>query len=493
MGKRMLIVFTILLLTLSAGCDLIPSIVPQDTPAGPSLDELSTISAFTTQVNSLPVDIPELPTLTLTPDLTVPEQVTEQPTKTTMPGSIKITGITQKSPGVAQINWEATGNFPSGFKVVYTEEQIQPTYPQNSYASVGSSTARSAVINYQPDRIYYVRVCRFIFESCDIYSDLGIFVFAPPTPTPKPTKTPSTQLINGTQVEYDTSLVITLVKGGAQGKAYIEWKDKTTIAKGYKILYSTSSQTPTFGTDPYFSITDPKARSAFVDGTSAAKYYYRICRYNGTACTSYSAVYTYTFPTYTPIDDTAITISSITNVGVGTAQVNWTATGTFDNGFKILYSKTNALPGLSDSVTVVSDGAARVGSIIGDPSALYHVRVCKYSGTDCAVYSPVVDFTFDADPIEIKLLGVTDGTAAGAMDLTWSISGGSTPYGFKILMSANATPDLTNSTLFTAADGATTATINGASSTTYYLRLCKSLGSTCGPYSNIVTFTTDAT
>ena len=65
------------------------------------------------------------------------------------------------------------------------------------------------------------------------------------------------------------TLVITLIKGGTDGKAYFTWEDKSTSAKGYKILYSTSSQTPTYGVDSYFYIADPTVRSAYIDGSSA--------------------------------------------------------------------------------------------------------------------------------------------------------------------------------------------------------------------------------
>lgn len=500
MGKRIWLLFVIFVLTLSTGCELNFSGSSKATPSGPSLDELSTLSALSTQAYTTPtldgsltstpvLDIAgqggELPTATITP----------KPTKTSMPGTIKITSITQKSPGLAIVKWDAVGDFPYGFKIVFTEVQSQPTYPESNFTTISSSSARAGVINYVADRIYYVRVCRFMSNSCDLYSDLGIFAYAPPTKTPKPTKTASSVVINGTAVPFDPTLVITMIKGGSNGKAYFEWKDSQTEAKGYKIVYSTTSTTPTLGTDSVFVISDPKARSAYVDGASATKYYYRICRYTGTDCNAYSAVYTFTFPTIAGTstatsDASSITITSITNTDTGVAQVNWSATGTFPNGFKILYSKTNALPTLSDNVTVVSDGSVRVGSITGDPSALYHVRVCKYSGTDCTIYSPVFDFTFDADPIAINLISAVDGASPGDIDLTWSISGGTTPNGFKILLSSNATPDLTNSTVSTAANGDTTATVTGTTSTLYYVRICKSLGSTCGVYSNILSITT---
>ena len=123
MGKRIWLVFVIIVYILTAGCGLIPTTLPQATQVGISDAEIATLSAFATQANLPPIsEIPdpasltstaqqggELPTITNTPE-------SEQATKTPLPGSIKITAITQKSSGIAQITWEATGDFPSGFK-----------------------------------------------------------------------------------------------------------------------------------------------------------------------------------------------------------------------------------------------------------------------------------------------------------------------------------------------------------------------------------------
>lgn len=510
MGKRIWLLFVIIVLTLSTGCDLNFSTTLQETPSGPSLDDLSTLSALSTQnFTNATLELPGLPTFTSTVDLNELGEGGEKPTKTPMAGSIKITAITQRSPGVALVTWETTGDFPSGFKIVITDQQIKPTYPDNIFTSVYSSTARSGVINYTADRIYYVRVCRFMIDSCDIYSDLGIFAFAPPTATPKPTKTPSASGgtgstgTSGTTVPYDSTLIITLMKGGTDGKAYMAWTDKSTSAKGYKIVYSTTNSVPSLGTDSNFYVPDSTARFAYVDGASNTKYYYRLCRYTGTTCSSYSAVYTFTFPVYsissTPtitstVDSSTITISTITDTSTGVAQVNWTATGTFTNGFKILYSKTTALPTLSDSVTVVSDGSLRLGNINGDPSGTYHVRVCKYSGSDCTVYSPVVDFTFAADPAVITITDLVDNTTVGSIDLDWTATGTFT-NGFKVLYSTSqATPTYENASILTVSNGSTrTATIVGTENTHYYLRVCKFTGTGCGVYSNIVEFTTQTT
>ncbi|PKO01161.1 MAG: hypothetical protein CVU42_01570 [Chloroflexi bacterium HGW-Chloroflexi-4] len=509
MGKRIWLFFVIIVLTLSTGCDTLLSGLSQPKPVGPSLDEISTLSALATEANSTPtldLSIPLMPTST--PFLDMIGQGGEatdenssaggiNATKTIMPGEIRITGITKKSAGVAQINWETSGEFPYGYKIVYTDQQTYPTYPENTFTSIYNSNAKAGVISYVPDRIYYVRVCRVLVDSCDLYSDLGIFAFAPPTATPKPTKTPSKVVVGGTTVPYDSTLTIDIIKSASTGKAYFAWTDKSSSSKGYKIVYSSSSQIPTYGKDPYFYIADSATRSAYVDGNSNTKYYYRICRFDGSKCTAYSAVYAFTFPSYSitsTADSSTITISSINDTATGVAQVNWTASGSFPNGFKILYSKTNSLPTLADSVTVVSDGSLRLGSISGDPSATYHVRVCKYSGGECIVYSPVVDFTFAADSAVITITNLVDNATEGSIDLDWTATGTFT-NGFKVLYSTSqSTPTYENASLLAISDGSTrTATVVGSENTHYYLRVCKFTGSGCGVYSNIVEFTTQTT
>ncbi len=508
MGKRIWFLFVMIILTLSTGCGTLLSGISQPTSVGPSLDEISTLSALATQANLTPtldLSIPLMPTSTpflelegqggeATSENISPED--NNPIKTAMPGEIKITGISQKSAGVAQINWDATGDFPFGFKIVFTDQQSYPTFPENSSVSVINSSSRVGFFTYSADRIYYVRVCRLIVDKCDIYSDLGIFAFAPPTATPKPTKTASIVVgSGGTSVPYDSTLTIDLIKSASVGKAYFAWTDKSSSPKGYKIVYSSSSQVPTYGTDPYFYIADSTVRSAYVDGSSNTKYYYRICRFDGTKCTAYSAVYTFTFPTYSitsTADSSTISITSISDTSTGVAQVNWTASGSFPNGFKILYSKTTSLPTLADSYTVVSDGTLRLGSITGDPSATYHVRVCKYSGGECVVYSPVVDFTFAADPAVITITGLVDNSSVvGSVDLEWTATG-TFSNGFKVLYSTSqSTPTYENASVIAVPSGSTrAATITGSGNTHYYLRVCKSSGTGCGVYSNVVEFTT---
>lgn len=495
MIKRVWLVVVILGMLFSVGCDLLATTGTQETAVALSDFEIATLEALSTQVNSTPDGILRLPTPTLKP-----EGASES-----SEASITITGISEQTPGVANVTWQASGDFPSGFKVVWSDAQGYPTYPENSAVAVASSIARSAQITVTPGVIYYVRVCRFVNESCDVYSDLGIFAFSSATPNPKPVmdlratvtaaahRHDATASVSGTALSYDPTLKITLMKGGEDGKAYMAWTDKNPGSSGYKIVYSKTSTTPTYGTDSYFYIADSNARSAYVEGDSSTQYYYRLCRVSSSGCGSYSEVYSYKFPvanTVTP-DASTITLTAITDTATGAAQVTWTASGTFSNGFKILYSKTNTLPTLSDSVTYVSDGSARLGSISGDPSGTYHVRVCKYTGSGCSVYSSVMDFTFASDPATITINGLADNSASGAIDLGWTTASGTFPNGFKILLATSATPTYENATtMVAAASGATSGTITGSANTHYYLRVCKYTGSGCGVYSNIVEFTT---
>jgi hypothetical protein len=190
-------------------------------------------------------------------------------------------------------------------------------------------------------------------------------------------------------------------------------------------------------------------------------------------------------PTITPTpaataDSSTIVITSINNVAAGSVQVNFTATGSFPNGFKILYSKTTTLPTLSDNVVVISDGTLRTGLISGDPSGTYYIRVCKYSGSDCTIYSAVSTFTFSADTSTINITGLKDNTTTGYIDLTWTATG-TFPNGFKLLYSTTqSSPTYENASSVTISNSAArTGTIPGLPATFYYLAVCKFTGTTC--------------
>ncbi len=83
----------------------------------------------------------------------------------------------------------------------------------------------------------------------------------------------------------------------------VTWTYTGNALHGYKLVYSKTSQTPTFGTDNAIYYSDPSRNSGNLsnaDGKSAGTYYVRICAYtNGTEdepCVDYSNVVTVQVP-----------------------------------------------------------------------------------------------------------------------------------------------------------------------------------------------------
>lgn len=496
MAKRLMIFIALFGLMLITGCAFFTVNTPQP---GISDAELATLIANGTQQVLL-----SQPT---TPPSETPLPVVEPTiTKTTSPGSIVITSIVESGPGRAIISWDPIGDFPSGFKIVWTDVQGLPTFPENNSVYTSDPYARSSMISGVVGRIYYVRVCRFTGDQCDLYSNLGIFALTRTALTPLPTITARPADATATkQAALATSsgggggagtagmyIKILEMKGGEDGKAYIKWDSGYKPSAGFKIVYSKTSTTPTYGNDYYFNISDGTVRDAWVDGVQGSKYYYRICGYNGTKCEVYSPVFTYTFPgtpppatpvpTATP-DLAVITITGITDYVPGQVRVNWDATGTFPTGFKVLFSKTNPLPTLADSYVVVSDGSLRTALVAVEPGQLVYCRVCKYYGGNCVVYSPAMSFTAAAATVETDFTLTSGSTVAGSVELNWTITSDS-PNGYKILWD-NATPvpdnaykgDVSDPTIHTFTDAA-------MQLGTVYAKICRWSGFWCLSYSN---------
>jgi hypothetical protein len=428
------------------------------------------------------------------------------PTSST--GPIKITSVEDRGNGTAIIHWEANGTFPSGFQVVWSSIHENPTYPDDSSAYASEPGARSALISGKVGTIYYARVCRYNNGGCDQYSNVGIFALKAMTPTATKysgsggsstvktsTSTPAAYNSKGTPISSTASINITKMVETEPGKAHMYWTASGTFAKGFKIVYSKTDTTPTYGENSYYAIASGTIRDAFVDGANGTKYYYRVCRFTGTTCDIYSNTYTFTYSgtkATNTTDPAVINITSIVPAAVGQATVTWTATGTFPSGFKIVFSKTNTSPTLSDSYVYISNGAARTGTFSGSPGSKYYVRVCKYYNSACVAYSPTVSFTFPTatattDPAVITITSVTDG-ALGQAVVNWDASGGTFPDGFKVMYSdTNAIPTPSD-TVVVKASADRTATIDGIPGTTYYVAVCKIVSGTCGKYSNIVSF-----
>lgn len=291
MRYRILIVFTILVLLLSA-CG----------SSGSDQDLANRVATMMAEANIATMQTTSGP---IAPSQTPPPISTIQQTSAPAPDArITITGFQESAPGRGIITWDAVGVFPYGFNVVWTTETRIPELPGDQYAYTGNPDARSAMISGSVGQVILVRVCRVAGGSCDVYSDVGIFAFTANAPTLTPQATAVFTIVppspggggGGVTLTPAPTIVITGVSGGGNGKAHMTWTSTVTPKKGFAILYSTSDKEPTWEKNAYFIVNDGAAREAYVDGKAGKTYYYRICTLKEGKCDLYSPAVTFTFP-----------------------------------------------------------------------------------------------------------------------------------------------------------------------------------------------------
>ncbi len=502
MLKRASISILVMAMLVLAACDQAPT--PTANPVSEA--DMSTLVALATSVAAASEAAPSAEAQQQ-PTAAEASPVEQPATHTPVPASITVTGATETAAGKITVFWDAIGDFPSGFKVVWTDVQGLPTFPENTNLYVNDANARSATIGVETGKIYYLRVCRFTGDGCDTYSNLWIFALQLTELTPQgtatqgaaatATKTPKP--VTGATATSSKVIKILEMKGGEDGKAYIKWQSSYNPSAGFKIVYSTSNQTPTYGTDPYFYISKNTTREAWVDGVQGTTYYYRICGYTGSVCEVYSPTYTYKFPGNTPTpkpsatpDGSTLSITSIADSAPGAVQVTWSASGSFPNGYKVVYSQTNPLPTMADGYVYVDNESTHTAVVSGlEPGKQYYFRVCKYYGGNCTIYSAASTFTVAAAAEESGFTLSEVSNVVGSVEIAWSISSNSA-NGYKVLMSATE-PVPADAYLALVSDPATHNYVDASTPEgTVYYRVCRWSGSWCLSYSNTLAVTITA-
>jgi len=461
--------------------------------------------------------LPEVIPASETPLPTAQSTATINAPAATPDAVITITSIQETGAGRAIVYWDAIGDFPAGYTVVWTTETRQPLLPADDNTYTGDPNARSAMLSGLPGYVYVVRVCRTTSGGCDVYSKAGFFAFNSyaPTPTINWTKTAAAKTAiasipsgggggGATATATVMKFAIVSMDGGADLKAHMVWTSDVSPSEGFRIYYSTTNEEPKQGSDSYFVIQDGKTREAYVDGKTGTTYYYRICKIDDGACVAYTASFKFTFPGTAPAatatpkptatqDAADILIATIVDTSVGKAVITWGASGQFPEGFRVLYSASDDTPDLNDTVVTVSDSAARSAEVSGIPNTQYYFRVCKYVAGSCVVYSPVVTFKFAA-PLEDAAFDLSvDGTVTdlGNVGLTWAALDPA-PAGLLVLWKVSpAVPAYPADVKMQIANGAATSClITGLTSgTTYNFRLCKFDGQICTAYSTTASAT----
>jgi hypothetical protein len=241
-----------------------------------------------------------------------PDPITATAASTQVPASITITGLVDNGSGLASIYWETSGDFPAGFELVWSDVDVNPTFPGDPSMYISNPNKRSAQIQGELGKIYYVRLCRYVSNSCDAYSPVGIIGFVAPsaTPTLTPTATATPKFLPMMPPLYKTPVTstyssepyiyISSIKSTGAGAALIYWTAYGDFPNGFLILYSEGTTVPSYGDYSSYKISDGSDRSATVIGGFGSTYTFVICRWTGTTCDTYSNAYEYTFAAVTP-------------------------------------------------------------------------------------------------------------------------------------------------------------------------------------------------
>jgi len=238
-----------------------------------------------------------------------PDTAATNAAATNAAASITITGVVDNGGGLATIYWESVGDFPAGFELVWSDSNKTPTFPQDPSIYISDPNKRSAQIQGDISKKYYVRICRYVNNSCDIYSNVGTIKFAKPTPTVTLTMAPTaTAFYYPPPPIYPTATVysgapyikITSITYAGSGTATIRWQAYGSFPNGFLVLYAAGSTVPYYGDYPYYKVASSTARSATVYGTNGKTYTFVVCRWTGTSCDMNSPAYVYKFTAATP-------------------------------------------------------------------------------------------------------------------------------------------------------------------------------------------------
>ncbi|HET59189.1 MAG TPA: fibronectin type III domain-containing protein [Chloroflexi bacterium] len=428
-------------------------------------------------------------------EVTRTKEAEATPTATALPaGSVTLTAIDTDEKGIVTVQWTLDGAAPQGFRVIWSGHTNTPTYPESESKWLKNEDARSLSIGgFLPGIEYHYRVCIVDGGDCLTYSNIiSYLVPETATPTPKPTKTATpTPIGGGAPFLSIKSLVET-----EPGTVKIQWQKTGSFPNGYRILWVEGTAKPTYPGSEQAVVSQEATTSAFVKNLTAGKTYtFRMCRIVSGGCDTYSEVKKITLSDGNGGTDSLV-LQSVSSYDDDAVKVEWTASGSFPNGFKVVYSSSNPTPVYpGDSYKYLNDSTARNTVVSGlTQGTKYYFCVCKFVSGSCVLYSNVKTITLPItetktptpDASSISLNPIID-EGSGSVTVKW-IAEGSFPQGFKVVWS-----DVVNQPTFPENDwyrvsspSDRTATIAGfESGKTYYFRVCRYLDGVCDIYSNM--------
>jgi hypothetical protein len=301
--------------------------------------------------------------------------------------SLKITSVQSDGYGNTNVYWIANGSFPNGIKIVWSDTTSEPVYPGNSNLHISDSTATYGRVEGITGSKVYFRICRYDGSNCDFYSETYTY-----------------SITNMPVSEAAKSIRITSINNDGTGNADVVWSAVGYFPKGFKVVWSPDTKKPVYPGNDFVYISSPNARIADVTGDAGRKYYFRVCEYLGDSCGIYSNTYEFTYaekpttdsPKATTTPDTStITITAVEEYAPGKLYIGWTVTGSFPDGFMLIWSATNSTPTYPGSnYSIYSNPETRAVGMTGTAGDSRYIRVCKIVGGSCGVYSNTVSYVF---------------------------------------------------------------------------------------------------
>lgn len=206
--------------------------------------------------------VAEAPKTTSTP------KPTQKPANTS--GSISLSGV--KVDNGIKLDWSVSNlDVSKGFKVVWSKDNPNPVYPGNNYAYLDNSGSRSYTFSKKDGKTYYFRVCQYLGGSCGKYSN-SVQVTAPSAP----------------------AFSVTGLTLSDAGGFNVSWSVTGNPVNGYKLLWSTTDETPDYPGAEGAQYYGSDATSGSVSGSGTV--YVRICAKNNEGGCFYSNAITKTLP-----------------------------------------------------------------------------------------------------------------------------------------------------------------------------------------------------
>lgn len=342
---------------------------------------------------------------------------------------------TLQSDGSVKTDWSSYSGDLKYYKVVRSQTNSDPVYPDDGYIFYSSSVTEYTDKNPQSGKNYY-RVCAITKSSDRLCSNvvalesssaantcIQVITYAKKGSECKSYATPCDVPSGWTKVDSCDSSTLSNSEGNLalsvtlkDDKPYLSWgfEGEGSAPKGYKLAISTKNKNPTYPVmsgDSYKYLSSENTKSYHDKNAYEGKtYYYRVCLYLGSGkCGDYSNAVAITVPgsSSDKNKDTEIYGNLKLSVELKDAKPRLTwdfiGDGSASKGYKVAISTKNknpTYPAMSgDSYKYLSneniksyrDSGAKEGKV-------YYYRVCVYLGSGkCGEYSNAVTIAVPAE------------------------------------------------------------------------------------------------